>query len=330
MLRRCVILLCVLSLTACDRSKMVAIHGETMGTTYAVKVYAPNVNAAALKQAIRSELASVNQVMSTYMPGSELSRLNRSPVGRWFQATPDLVQVIHLSQDIYHISGGAFDVTVGALVNLWGFGPLPMSGKVPSDQAIEDARSKVGFNLLSIKDSRLRRDADIYVDLSGIAKGYGVDKVYELLTKQGYKNFMVDIGGELRAHGVNDRGHAWRIAIERPDVTDRVPFTTIPLNDMAMATSGNYRNYFEVGGKRYSHEIDPKTGRPVTHNMASVTVLAPTDARADALATALYILGPKRGMALAEKQHLPVFAILKTADGFAEEYSPAFRPYLND
>ena len=328
--RTCLLLASLLMLAACDRNHLVAIDGQTMGTTYSVKVYAPNVDAAKLKPAIDAELVKVNKVMSTYIPDSELSRFNRSPVGTWFKVTPDMMKVIRLSADINRISGGAFDVTVGPLVNLWGFGPLPMSGKVPSDAAIAAAKADVGFHLLSIGKDELRRDADIYVDLSGVAKGYGVDAVSALLAKRGYENYLVEIGGELRAHGVNARGGPWRVAIERPDVSERVPFTAIPVKNMAIATSGNYRNYFEVNGKRYSHEIDPATGRPVTHNMASVTVLAPTDARADALATALYVMGPKRALALAEQQHLPVFAILKTAKGFAEKYSTAFEPYLND
>lgn len=328
--RRCLILICLLSVAACDRSRMVTIDGQTMGTTYSIKVYAAGVDPVKLKHAIDKELVRVNNVMSTFIPGSELSRFNRAPVGKWVHVSSDLMKVIRLSGEVYRLSGGAFDVTVGPLVNLWGFGPLPMSGKVPSDKAIAAAKARVGFNLLSIKGSELRRDANIYVDLSGVAKGFGVDEVSALLKRRGYKNYLVEIGGELRASGVNDRGTPWRIAIERPDVTERVPFTTIPLTDMSIATSGNYRNYFEVDGKRYSHEIDPSTGRPVTHNMASVTVLAPTDARADALATAVYVMGPKRGLALAEKQNLPVFAILKTAKGFAEKYSSAFKPYLND
>ena len=324
------ILACVLALTGCDRSKLVTIDGQTMGTTYSIKVLAPNVNPAKLKTAIDARLVKVNQVMSTYIPDSELSRFNRSPVGTWFHATPNMMRIIRLSREIYKLSDGAFDVTVGPLVNLWGFGPLPMSGKVPSDKAIAAARARVGFDKLSIGSQELRRNANIYVDLSGVAKGFGVDQVSELLSKRGYKNYLVEIGGELRAHGVNARGNPWRVAIERPDVSERVPFTAIPIENMSIATSGNYRNYFEVDGKRYSHEIDPTTGRPVTHNMASVTVLAPTDARADALATALYVMGPKKAMALANKHHLPVFAILKTAKGFSEIYSSAFKPYLND
>ncbi|HKI73225.1 MAG TPA: FAD:protein FMN transferase [Pseudomonadales bacterium] len=330
MLRRFSILLCVLLVSACDRPKMVALDGQTMGTTYSIKVYAKDVDGAALQKAIDAELLHVNQLMSTYMPDSELSRFNRAPVGQWFKVSTEMTKIIKLSGEIYKLSGGAYDITVGPLVNLWGFGPLPMSGKIPSDAAIAAARARVGFDKLSIRDSSLRRDADIYVDLSSVAKGYGVDQVAELLARRGYKNYLVEIGGELRAHGVNDRGEAWRIAIERPDVTDRAPFTTIGVKDMSIATSGDYRNYFEVDGKRYSHEIDPVTGRPVTHSLASVTVLAPTDARADAFATAIYVMGPQKGMALAEQQNLPVFVILKTSDGFVEKHSSAFKAYLND
>jgi thiamine biosynthesis lipoprotein len=328
--RLCIMLAGVLCVAACDDNKLVTIDGETMGTTYSIKIYEENVDPSALKRDIDTLLMGVNRRMSTYMPDSELSRFNRSPVGHWFKVSNDMMSVIKLSREVYRLSGGAFDVTVGPLVNLWGFGPVPMSGKVPSDAAIAAARARVGFNLLSIKDSELRRDADIYVDLSAVAKGYGVDEVSAMLGKRGYRNYLVEIGGELRAHGVSPRGTPWRVAIERPDVAERVPFTAIAVTDMSIATSGNYRNYFEVDGKRYSHEIDPATGRPITHNLASVTVLARSDARADAFATAIAVLGPKRGMALAEQQHLPVFVILKTSDGFVEEHSSAFRTYLND
>lgn len=321
---------CLLILAGCDNRKLVEIHGETMGTTYSVKVVAKGVDAAALKKQIDGELVHVNGLMSTYIPDSELSRFNASPVGQWFPVSPEMIKVLKLSERVYKLSGGSFDVTVGPLVNLWGFGPTPMRGDVPPDDAIAAAKARVGFTKLSIGDDELRRDADIYVDLSAVAKGYGVDQVAALLDGDGYSNYLVEIGGELRARGKNERGTPWRVAIERPDVADRVPFTALALHDEGIATSGDYRNYFEVDGKRYSHTIDPATGRPITHNLASVTVIAPTTAEADAFATAIDVMGPERGMALAEKQNLPVFVIIKGVDGFIEKHSSAFKAYLND
>lgn len=304
-----------------------------MGTTYSVKIARAKVDQGdedALKAVLDEELDRINALMSTYRPDSELSRFNRAPVGEWFDVHPDTLEVVELAGELSTLSDGSFDVTVGPLVNLWGFGPDPATDEVPPDDAIEAALARVGFDKLSVGDGQLRRDADIYVDLSAIAKGYAVDRLATLLDAHGYEDYLVEVGGELRARGMSARGTPWRIAIERPDVAQRVPFTAIEVRDMALATSGDYRNYFEVDGQRYSHTIDPSTGRPIGHNLASVTVLAPTAALADGMATAINVMGAERGLALAEARNLAVFVIMKGSEGFIERHSSAFEVYLDD
>lgn len=299
-----------------------------MGTTYSVKV-ADDVDAGALSAAIEAELVAVNAAMSTYIPDSEISRFNRAPVGTWFEVSPPMLEMLALSRSIHDASAGRFDPTIGPLVNLWGFGPEPADDQqAPPEAKIQEAMSRVGLDLVSSRDDALRRDADVYLDLSAIAKGYGVDRMAEIVEAAGATNYLVEIGGELRARGQNERGTRWTIAIERPDIGARVPYTTVALDDEAIATSGDYRNYFEVDGARYSHLIDPTTGRPITHNLASVTVLAPTTAAADGYATAIYIMGAEAGLALAEEKELPVFAIIKSDGGFETRYSSAFEAYL--
>jgi FAD:protein FMN transferase len=299
-----------------------------MGTTYSVKVIASAVNSVELKAKIDTELIRINDLMSTYQPDSELSRFNRSVVGEWFDISPDTMDVIRIAREINRLSEGSFDITVGPLVNLWGFGPDPASSELPSNEAIAAATARVGFGHLRLGDGKLMKDVDTYVDLSAIAKGYGVDRVTALLDAGGFKNYLVEIGGELGARGLNERGGPWRIAIERPDVAERVPFVTITFSDRGMATSGDYRNYFEKDGIRYSHTIDPATGRPVTHTLASVTVIAPTAALADGLATAIDVMGPEKGLAMAEAHHIAAFAIIKSEGGFVERHTSAFASYF--
>jgi len=314
----------------CSTDPAIAISGHTMGTTYNVKVVSVGVDADALKAKIDMELVRINHLMSTYEPDSELSRFNRAPVGEWFDVSPDTMAVLHLAGLVNTLSDGSFDVTVGPLVNLWGFGPDPSLDEIPSDESIAAALARTGFGHLTLGEGKLRRDVDTYVDLSAIAKGYGVDSVAALLDREGFNNYLVEIGGEVRTRGHNARDKPWRIAIERPDVAERIPFATVNVSDMGMATSGDYRNYFEKDGVRYSHTIDPVTGRPITHSMASITVIASTTAMADALATAIDVMGPVKGMELATAQNIAAFAIIKGPNGFIERHTPAFQGFLHD
>ncbi len=324
--------LCLLlpALFACEQESLLVISGPTMGTSYTVKVVGEHLHPGKLREQIESELRRINGLMSTYDENSELSRFNRSPVAHAFPVSPEILEVLKLSGEIFDHSGGAFDVTVGPLVNLWGFGPEPSRDVVPLDEEIDAARQRTGFGLLQMDDAGLLKTRNIYVDLSAIAKGYAVDRLARILDAQDVENYLIEIGGELRARGINDQGSPWAIAIEVPDNLSRSVFRTLELRDMSMATSGDYRNYFEVDGARYSHTIDPRTGRPITHNIASVTVLSPSAAMADGYATAINVLGAEQGLALAQAQNLAVLVIIKTEDGFREQLSQALDTYLNE
>jgi thiamine biosynthesis lipoprotein len=306
-----------------------------MGTLYTVKIVDPprSVDPQALRAGIDRLLRQVDTRMSTYMPDSELSRFNAARTGDWIAVSPGLVTVLKEALRVSEATGGAFDVTVGPLVNLWGFGPGGGADELPSDGALQAALARVGYRHLHLRDSppAVSKDRpDLYVDLSAIAKGYAVDRVTEYLASQDMENYMVEVGGEVRARGHNARGTRWRIAIERPSAHGRAVQLIVALDDAGVATSGDYRNYFERDGYRYSHTIDPTTGRPITHTLASVTVIAPSTMHADALATGLMVLGPQKGYALAGRLGLAAFFILKIEDGFRERTTPAFIPYRSD
>lgn len=322
-----------LLLTGCG-PEQVNLDGKTMGTSYSVRyVTGDDTPSAAKMQAeIDKRLELVNDQMSTYRPGSELSRFNASRVvDKPFPVSAATSEVVLEALRINRVTDGALDVTVGPLVNLWGFGPEGRPDKVPSAAELERRRAWTGIDKLSVQGNALVKSIpELYVDLSSIAKGYGVDVIAQYLQSQQVKNYMVDIGGEVRTRGHNGEKKPWRIAIERPTAgMEQKAQLVIQPGEMSIATSGDYRNYFEQGGVRYSHTIDPVTGKPIHHHLVSVTVLSPTCMAADGLSTGLNVLGPERGMALANLMGIPVFMIVKTAKGFEERYSEAFKPYLN-
>ena len=291
--------------------KIILVQGEIMGTTYTVKVVADTreaqsaENQAALEETVHEALAAVDQAMSTYKPDSELSAFNDAPGGQEVTLSPALAEVIALAFDVNARSGGAFDVTVGPLVDRWGFGTRGGLQDLPSDAELEALKARLGHDHLTFDGTTLRKDdTALRVDLSAIAKGYGVDQAALALEAAGYDDFMVEVGGEIRVSGNTEAGRPWRLAIEKPSATERAIYEVVELRDQALATSGDYRNFTVVQGTRYSHTIDPTTGRPVTHHLASVSVVASTCAEADALATALNVLGPQRGLALAEREGL--------------------------
>ena len=230
---------------------------------------------------------------------------------------------------IHALSDGAFDISLGPVVEMWGFGPTPTDSRVPPTEVITEALSQTGTDGLVLGDVYVQRTRDISLDLSAIAKGYAVDQVAQMLDSEGYKDYLVEIGGELKGLGSNQANNPWRIAIELPDSTKREMYSVIELRNLGMATSGDYRNYFEVDGKRYSHTIDPATGMPITHNLASVTVLDASAARADGLATAINVMGAEKGIALANAQNIPIMVIMKEAEGFVAKTSKAFDKYVS-
>jgi len=316
-------------LLACSEraAEPLVFSGPTMGTSYQVKVLAlpENVQPDALADDITRLLADVNQSMSTYISDSEINRLNAEPVSNAFVLSQPLFDVLSMSQDVAEMSDGAFDITVGPLVNLWGFGP-GKAQTLPSDADIEKTLRKTGYQALQLNPSGLTavKTKTLALDLSAIAKGYGVDVIVDYLAALGATDFMVEIGGEVRTRGLSPRGTPWRIGIETPTLRRGVPFSAVQLKDQAIATSGDYRNYIEREGKRFSHTIHPATGRPVTHKLASVTVLHTSCAMADALATALNVLGPEAGLQLAEEHKLAAYFIIRDGDGFTAKASSTF------
>ncbi|HEH9427800.1 TPA: FAD:protein FMN transferase [Aeromonas sobria] len=326
-------------LTGCGQESVqtkpeIHITGSTMGTYYSIKVADGIISDPAKLQAeVDVLLERVNDQMSTYRPDSELSRFNQHRNATPIVVSRDTAQVVTEAIHIGRESQGALDVTVGPLVNLWGFGPDKKPTKIPSDELITQTRQKTGLGNLhvvtSVDADTLQKDIpDLYVDLSSIAKGFGVDKVAEYLELLGSRNYLVEIGGELRISGVNSKGHPWRVAIEKPTAGSGTVQEVIIPGHNGVATSGDYRNYYELDGQRFSHTIDPRTGKPIQHRMVSVTVIHPSCMTADGLATVFMVMGTEKSLAYAKERGLAIFVITKTDDGFEEAYSDAFKPYL--
>ncbi len=315
---------------------MTVWQGQTMGTTFSVKVAGPPLSdeqRARAQEAIESQLAAVNGLMSTYLPSSELSRFNQWKSSEPFALSPQTFEVFKVAQHVGLLSGGAFDVTVGPLVNAWGFGPPGKPAHPPSAAELDALRARVGWDKIFLEEGQpaIRKiRPDVYCDLSALAKGYAVDQVSVTLTKLGHVEHMVEVGGEVRAQGSNAQGQPWRIGVEKPLDGGRAVERTLPLENHAMATSGDYRNYYEEGGRRISHEIDPRTGQPIGHRLASITVVTERCVEADAFATALIVLGEQEGYRLAVEQNLAALFLIRKADGFVEKTSPRFEELFGE
>lgn len=316
---------------AADRSPLRVLEGPTMGTTFSVKIVAPDAGderVAAVRTAVERTLADVDERMSTYRPDSEISRFNAARTTEPFPVSADTLAVFRHALDVSAATNGAFDVTVGPLVDAWGFGPRGPPAALPADAAIARLRRRVGYRRLRIDAaaSTVRKlTPDLSVDLSALAKGYAVDKVAELLRAERFDSYLIEVGGEVRAAGRSARGDAWRVGIERPAPGLPAVHRRIPLRGRALATSGDYRNYHELAGRRVSHTIDPRTGRPVAHGLASASVIASSCVRADAVATALSVLGPDEGFELAVERGWAALLIGRKDDGtLYERETPAF------
>lgn len=309
--------------------------GNTMGTTYSVKVA---LDEQADQQRLQAEyqtnvdliLASVNQQMSTYISDSELSQVNKASVGKKIAISEPLAHVLDVSLEVFRKTSGAFDVTVGPLVNVWGFGSEEVDAP-PTEEALAAVRGRVGmYYLLVDDDRRLTKHKNIYIDLSAIAKGYAADVIAKFLEDSGQRDYMVEIGGELYIKGHNPLGKPWTIGVEKPTLGRSGTVQTVSGSDIAIATSGDYRNYYESEGKRISHTIDPNSGKPIEHNLASVTVITHSTAHADAYATGLNVLGPEKGLKLADELDLAAYFIIRDKDGFRVEYTDQFKMYMVD
>ena len=310
-------------------SELVTLAGRTMGTTYSVKLPAlpSEMTRDALQAEIDACLIAVNGQMSTWQRDSEISRFNRFQKTGWFPVSEDTARVVDAALDVSRQTGGAFDITVGPLVNLWSFGPEKPEKKLPPQSLIEGTKARVGSQFLEMRESppALRKTRpDVYVDLSAIAKGFGVDRVASVLEGHAISAYMVEIGGEVRTQGNKPDGKPWRVGIETPTPFTRGIHNALALSGQSLATSGDYRNFVVIDGKRYSHTIDPRTGWPVDHSLTSASVVAESCMLADAHATALMVLGPKAGYDWAKKHDVAALMIVRDGDRFIEKTTPAF------
>ena len=334
-----IVLLLSVYVTACSHSReqeIIKISGPTMGTQYHISWVSNkqgndvrSSEAMAIKSKVDQLLVAFNKSMSTYDAESELSVINHNVMSGWQNISEDLYAVLQMSLDINKQSNKAFDVTVGPLVNLWGFGPDKAKFQAPSQKDIDALLEQVGSEVLELRTTvkgefQLRLNQARYIDLSAIAKGYAVDILGDLLKRQGIVDYLVEVGGEIVANGEKPKQQPWRIAIEAPNDDGRSVQLIIPLSNVGIATSGDYRNFFEQDGRRFSHTIDGRTGKPVEHNLASVSVLHESVGMADAWATALTVLGADEGVALANKFGLAAYFIVRTDTGYQQISSSQF------
>lgn len=310
--------------------RRLTLHGPTMATRWSVSCEAaPDIDAKALEAGLAHAVQQVDAQMSPWRPGSDLNRLNQAPPGTWVPLPPEILAVLVCAVDICRLSQGAFDPAVGALVNAWGFGPRR---DAPDAAAIRAAVGEAGATrpathvLLELDPAagRARKHAPLELDLCGIAKGYAVDRMVAVLQQQGVTQALVALDGELRATGAQASGQPWAVAVERPEVGRRAVHSVLELQDLAVATSGDYRHFLQVGEARLAHTMDARRAAPVRNDVASVTVLARQCMHADAWATALLVAGPGDGLALAQRMGLEALWLLRRADGLVAVGSGRF------
>ena len=352
------------TLVACSQTQSPVeprvIVGNIMGTTYRIKYFAPEgrkLDAEQVKTDVHAVLQDVDGRMSTYKPDSELMQFNRGSVGEPVKMSADIVDLVQQSFKISQASGGIYDITVGPLVNLWGFGSIKpeqaaagladkmpeladspaftewvqrQEARVPTKAEIDEALARVGYQKLLVDEPQqtLTRTAPLFVDLSSIAKGYAVDQAGYKLEELGVTSYLVEVGGEVRIRGHKLDGSMWSIAIKQPDMLPGSVNTVVQADNKGIATSGDYLNYFEVNGEHYSHLINARNGIPERHNLASVVVIDDTTAMADAWATMFMLVGEKAGMKIAEQQGLAVWFIYHTGSGFETRHTKPFEQYL--
>jgi thiamine biosynthesis lipoprotein len=328
----------LLSVISCDDgygpSGATHFTGATMGTTYRVSItdLPADVDRRALKRGIDEVLARVDSRMSTWRRDSEVSLYNSAAPGIAIPVSQETAVVVTEALRVSRLSGGAFDPTLGPLVDLWGFGPAGRKHHSPRTRAIENARAETGarhVRILPGLTALTKAIPGLAVDLSSIAKGFAVDQVALYLEAQGLWHYLVEVGGELRAQGKSPRDLPWRVGIEKPVTGRRSVQRIVELGAASIATSGNYRNFYEEGGTVFSHLIDPRSGRPVEHALASVTVVAPSCMNADALSTALMVLGPEAGLALAQRQRIAAQFIVREGDRLVEVATSTFARYAH-
>lgn len=308
---------------------VLALAGQTMGTTWSIKLVAPpTANAQALTAMAQRELDGVVREMSPWEPLSDLSRYNRAAAGSWTALPPAFAQVLRCALDVAEATDGAFDPTLGALVDLWGFGARPFSGSPPGLDAIAGAREAAGWRRLALDGDTLFQPGGLRLDLNGVAKGFAVDQVAAALERAGARSYLVEVGGELRGAGAKPDGQPWWVELERPPTANDGLRTLVALHGLSVATSGDYRRFFEHDGRRYAHTLDPTTAAPVAHSTAGVTVLDQSCMRADAYATALTVMAPDAALAFAAQHGLAAMILARGPAGLEERLSPALSAML--
>jgi thiamine biosynthesis lipoprotein len=312
------------------------ISGPTMGTIYHVKlVGVMAADQASIRAEIEAVLRDVDERLSTYRQDSEVSRFNRAPARKWFAVSAATAEVVSAALTVSRQSGGALDVTVGPLVRLWHFGPSAISETKsaadlvpPEEQRLQVAREVVGYEKLEVRTDPpglRKRTGGLEIDLSAVGEGYAIDRLTAAISRRGIENFLVELGGEVRAGGHGPSGKPWRVAVEQPVVERAEMLSAVSLSNAALATAGDYHRFFEHGGRRYSHIIDPSTGRPVSHALAAVTVAADNAMTADAWDTALLVLGPERGYERAVEHGIAALFVARDGDAFVTRETPAWR-----
>ena len=310
---------------------MRAFGGATMGTIWSVKAVLPaTVDLLALEAMVQRALDAVVAEMSPWEPLSDLSRYNRAPPGSWTTLPAATATVLRRAVEIAEQSAGAFDPTLGALVDLWGFGPRPFSGMPPEAEALAPLREAGGWKRLALDGEALFQPGGLRLDLNGIAKGFGVDQAAAALDRAGVKSYLVEVGGELRGMGAKPDGQPWWVELERPPTANDAEHTVVALHDLSIATSGDYRRFFDHDGRRYAHTLDPATGAPTANTIVSVTVLARDCMSADAWATALTVMGPDAALAFAAEHDLAALIVSRGSAGLEERLSPALQAMLDE
>ncbi len=310
------------------------IDGYATGTSYGIKLFLPDdakISRDELNARIRNRLREIEYMMSIFINDSEISRFNRYQGTGWFGVSAETAYVADESLKISRLSGGAFDITIAPLINIWGFGPSGDRKSVPDPALIAKARRMTGFENIAVRLSPpalSKKMPGLICSLSAIAQGYASDDIGLLLDRLGVSSYMVEIGGEIKARGRKPGGSPWRIGIAAPEKGQNNIQLALELDNKSVSTSGDYQNYFEKNGKRYSHTIDPKTGYPITHGLASVTVVHESCMHADAMATAINVLGPDEGYNLAVKENLPVYLIIHDGGKFKEKMTPQFEKLI--
>ncbi|MFU2328579.1 FAD:protein FMN transferase [Pseudomonas sp. NFX98] len=314
-------------LSACGNGDTLeSFGGPTMGSTYSIK-YVRHAGLAAsdeVRVQVEQILADIDRQMSTYRSDSDIERFNQLPANHCQKMPAPVLELIRVGEQLSEQSEGSYDLTVEPLLNLWGFGPQAREEKIPTAEALAEVRRRVGHDHLRINGDQLCKDAAVEVDFNSIAAGYAVDTIAAKLDALGVQNFLVEVTGELKASGKKLDGSPWRIALEEPRDDQQVAERIVAIDGYGLSTSGDYRNYFSQGGQRYSHTLDARTGAPVSHTLASVTVIHPSALMADGLSTLLLILGPERGWDYAEKHDVGAFFVIRADTGFVTRSSHAF------